>query len=86
VFPNKLAESLPASEQPNLMLIYEDLNTQLSYPVGSPARIAIQHAYGDAQKMMLIAGTAFWAPGVVAVLMWRDIKVTGIKQVRGHVA
>ena len=85
VFPVKLAEYLPASELPNLLTIYEDLTTQISYPVGSPARIAIQDAYGDAQKMMLIAGTAVWAVGVVAVIMWRDIRVIGIKQTKGHV-
>ena len=85
IFPTKLAEYLPASELPNLLTIYEDLTTQISYPVGSPARIAIQEAYGDAQKMMLIAGTAVWAVGVVAVIMWRDIRVIGIKQTKGHV-
>ena len=85
VFPKKLAEYLPASELPNLITIYADITTQLSYPVGSPARVAIQHAYGDAQKSMLIVGTAVWAVGLVAVIMWRDIRVIGIKQTKGHV-
>ena len=85
VFPKKLAEYLPASELPNLLTIYEDITTQLSYAVGSSGRIAIQHAYGDAQKMILIAGTAIWAVGVVAVISWRDISVIGIRQTKGHV-
>ncbi|KAL8711699.1 MAG: hypothetical protein Q9220_003870 [cf. Caloplaca sp. 1 TL-2023] len=85
VFPKKLAAYLPPTELENLPLIYADIRTQLAYPVGSPAREAIQHAYGDAQKMMLITGTAVWAAGLVAVLMWRDIRVIGIKQTRGHV-
>ena len=85
VFPKKLVEYLPASELPNLLTIYADITTQLSYPVGSPARVAIQHAYGDAQKSMLIAGTAVWVLGLVAVVMWRDIRVIGIKQTKGHV-
>jgi len=85
VFPKKLAEYLPSSELPNLTTIYEDLTVQLSYAVGSPARIAIQHAYGDAQTMILSAGTAVWALGIVAVVMWRDIKVVGITQAKGHV-
>ncbi|KAI4247552.1 MAG: hypothetical protein L6R40_001500 [Gallowayella cf. fulva] len=85
VFPKKLAEYLPVSELPNLLTIYADITAQLSYPVGSPARIAIQHAYGDAQMLMLIAGTAVWAVGIVAVVMWRDIRVIGIKQTKGHV-
>ncbi|KAH6873805.1 major facilitator superfamily domain-containing protein [Thelonectria olida] len=85
VFPVKLAEYLPASELPSLLDIYTQLPVQLSYPVGSPARIAIQHAYADAQKMMLIAGTAIWAVGLVATFFWRDINVKNIKQVKGHV-
>ncbi|KAL9601176.1 MAG: hypothetical protein Q9219_002676 [cf. Caloplaca sp. 3 TL-2023] len=83
--PKKLAKYLPASEVPNLPLIYEDITMQLAYPVGSPARMAIQRAYGDAQMRLLIAGTAIWALGVGAVLMWRDIRVIGIKQTKGHV-
>ena len=85
VLPKKLAEYLPTSELPNLLTIYGDITVQLSYEVGSPARIAIQHAYGDAQMMMLIAGTAVWAVGVVAVVMWRDIRVIGIQQTKGRV-
>lgn len=85
VLPKKLAEYLPASELSNLPVIYADITVQLSYAVGSPARIAIQHAYGDAQMMMLIAGTAVWAVGIVAVIMWRDIKIIGIKQTKGRV-
>lgn len=85
VFPRKLAEYLPAEALPNLATIYGDLNTQLMYPLGSATRVAIQHAYGDAQKMMLIAGTAIWAVGFVAAFFWRDINVKGIKQVKGNV-
>ncbi|CAL8583700.1 hypothetical protein XPA_009320 [Xanthoria parietina] len=85
VLPKKLAEYLPAEELPNLLSIYADITVQLSYAVGSPVRVAIQHAYGDAQMYMLVAGTAVWAVGLVAVLMWRDIKVIGIKQTKGNV-
>lgn len=85
VFPVKLAEYLPESELPNLLAIYADLTVQLSYPVGSPARIANQDAYADGQKMMLIAGTAIWILGFVGTLMWRDIQIIGMKQVKGHV-
>jgi hypothetical protein len=84
-FPKKLALYLPASELPNHLLIYADLTTQLSYPVGSETRLAIQHAYADAQRMLLTAGTAVWGAGVIGVLMWRNINVTNIKQTKGHV-
>lgn len=64
-------------------MIYEDLSTQLSFPVGSETRLAIQLAYRDAQQNMLIAATAVWAIGFLAVFMWRDINVIGIKQTKG---
>jgi hypothetical protein len=86
IFPKKLAHYLPTTDQDNLLLIYESLPTRLSFPVGTPEGMAIQHAYGDAQRGLLIAGTAVLAVGVLAVLMWRDIKVIGIKQTKGQVA
>lgn len=84
-FPKKLAEYLPAEEQTNLPNIYSMLPIQLSYPIGSPARKAIQHAYSDAQSMMLAAGTAIWVVGIVAVAFWRNTNVKDIKQVHGRV-
>jgi hypothetical protein len=83
--PTKLAKYLPADQLANLALIYEDIPTRLSFPVGSDTRLAIQMAYGDAQKNMLIADAAVWVPGFIAVFMWRDIVFTGIKKTKGHV-
>jgi hypothetical protein len=85
VLPNKLAIYLPSEEVPNLLMIYGDLTTQLSYPVGSPVRTAIQQAYGDAQLQMLIVGTAAWVLCLGSVLMWRNLNVIGVKQTKGHV-
>lgn len=85
VFPGKLRKYLPASELPNLDKIYGQLPVQLSYPVGSEARTAIQRAYGDSQQMMLIAATAILVVGFVAVAFWRDVNVKKIKQVKGRV-
>ncbi|KAI8679356.1 hypothetical protein NCS57_00213600 [Fusarium keratoplasticum] len=85
VFPKKLAEYLPAGELPHLFDIYATVEAQLAYPEGTPAREAVQHAYGDAQKMILIASTAVWAIGLVATLVWKDINVKEIKQVKGNV-
>lgn len=85
VLPKKLAKYLPASELPNLPSIYEDITVQLSYAVNKSTRIAIQHAYGDGQMIMLTVGTAIWALGIVAVVIWKDIRVIGIKQTKGHV-
>ncbi|KAK2825765.1 hypothetical protein FQN49_007387 [Arthroderma sp. PD_2] len=85
VFPKKLTDYIPAKELSNLPEIYANISTQLSYPVGSETRLGIQHAYRDAQMNMLAVGTAVWAVGFVAVIVWRDINVIGIKQNKGHV-
>lgn len=57
VFRQKLDRFLPADVDDNA-LIYESLDKQLSYPVGSAIRTAIVKAYGEAQKLMTIAATA----------------------------
>lgn len=85
VFPQRLAEYLPDEAKANATLIYGDLTVQKSYPVGSLERIAINRAYGDGQKYMLIGGTAILAVGLGATMMWRDIKVKDFKQVKGLV-
>lgn len=85
VFPTKLAEYLPEDAQADLASIYAELPVQLSYPVGSAARAAISKAYGEAQKTMLIASTAILSLAIVSVLVWRDVKVKGFKQVKGTV-
>ncbi|KAK4235380.1 siderophore iron transporter mirB [Achaetomium macrosporum] len=85
VFPKKLAEHLPAESQGALTDIVGSLSVQLSYPVGSATRTAIQHAYGDAQGIMVIASTVIQAISLVSVIVWRDIKVKDFKQVKGLV-
>jgi MFS family permease len=85
IFPNKLAEYLPAESQDALLSIYASLPVQLSYPKGTATRIAIERAYGDAQKYMNIGGTCMLILAIPAVIMWRDIKVTDFKQVKGRV-
>jgi MFS family permease len=85
VFPVRLAKYLPADAQANLTDIYESIVTQTSYAVGTPERDAINHAYGDAQKYMLIAATSILVLAFAGVLCWRDINVKNHKQVKGMV-
>lgn len=85
VIPKKLMEYLPAEDLPNLFMIYADIVTQLSYPEGSPTRIAIQHAYTDAILRLVAASVGIWALGLIGVLLWRNINVKKIKQSKGQV-
>ncbi|KAF1981000.1 MFS general substrate transporter [Aulographum hederae CBS 113979] len=84
-FPGALARFLPAEALPDLEAIYEDLETQLSYPVGSATRVAIQEAYGHAQTRMLAAGTGVMALAFLWMLLIRNIDLRKIQQVKGMV-
>ncbi|KAH8197861.1 hypothetical protein TruAng_007960 [Truncatella angustata] len=85
VFPGKLAEYLPESEKANASTIYGNVAAQLAYPVGSDTRIAIQRAYGETQKLMLIAATAVLIIPWIAAFCWRNINVKNFKQTKGNV-
>ena len=84
-FFKELERKLPASGTTDLMLIYESLTEQLSYPVGTPTRDAIVDAYGYAQVRMLAAGTAFMVLGFVWVGMMRNLNVKNMTQTKGNV-
>ncbi|KAE8402199.1 major facilitator superfamily domain-containing protein [Aspergillus pseudonomiae] len=73
--PKKLRELLPAETKDQWAGIYESLDVQLSYPVGSPTCTAIQNAYAFSQRNMIIAGTAVMGLSIGWVLMMRNIKV-----------
>ncbi|KAM0701055.1 hypothetical protein Q7P35_011416 [Cladosporium inversicolor] len=84
-FTEDLARFLPAESVADAPLIAGNLTMQLSYPVGSPTRIGIQNAYGNSQRIMLIAATAITVLGFPAVAIWRAIDTRKRKQVKGRV-
>lgn len=85
VFPGKLAAYLPESELGNLTTIYGSIDVQTSYAIGTETRTAIVRAYGETQKLMLIAATAVLIIPWIAAMCWRDINVKNFKQVKGTV-
>ncbi|GKT92039.1 MFS siderochrome iron transporter MrB [Colletotrichum tofieldiae] len=64
---------------------YSDLDTQLSYPIGSEERLAIQQAYGYAQTRMLAAGTSVMIFGFIAVFMIKNFNLKQMNQTKGLV-
>ncbi|CAJ2506655.1 Uu.00g078410.m01.CDS01 [Anthostomella pinea] len=85
VLPEALAELLPQLPADELARIGSDLKKQLSYPMGDPIRQGIIAAYGRAQVRMCIAGTLVSLIEIIAVFIWRDIRVSQSKQVKGTV-
>jgi hypothetical protein len=84
-FYKALQTRLPADALENIDSIYEDLTVQTGYPVGSPARIAIQEAYGYSQTRMLAAGTGLMGLAIIWTLMIKNIDLRKVAQVKGTV-
>ncbi|KAF2667094.1 MFS general substrate transporter [Microthyrium microscopicum] len=84
-FPEALAKNLPDYAQANLTDIYNDLDTQLSYPMGDPVRDAIITSYAVAQKYMCTAGVCIMATSLIWVFMIKDVNVNRVKQTKGLV-
>lgn len=80
VFPARLMANLPAEAMDNFAEIYGVLDTQASYPVGSPTRNAINLSYGQAQRYMLIASVCVYAITWVSVALWQNVDVKKTKQ------
>ncbi len=83
--PGALAELLPELSSVELVNIGSDLKKQLSYPMGSPIRTAIIAAYAQSQARMCIVGTLVSLLEIGAVVIWRDVRLSQSKQVRGTV-
>ncbi|RMZ87935.1 hypothetical protein DV736_g4837, partial [Chaetothyriales sp. CBS 134916] len=84
-FQSALERYLPASALPDLEDIYNDLETQLSYPWDSPTRRGIQKAYGYTQQRMLATGTAFMIFAFIATILMKNINVKTVQQTKGTV-
>lgn len=83
--PKKLALYLPPEDQAMLPDIVGSIEVQLSYEWGSPTRLAIQRAYSDTWRDLLITGVAVWGLGFVSLLAWKNMNVKGVKQTKGVV-
>lgn len=81
--PQKLAELLPESAQGSVQDIYESLEVQLSYEMGTEERIAIIAAYASTQRYMLITGTVIMVIAIGCVAVIRDINVKKVHQTKG---
>ena len=81
--PEALQRLLPEDTVADWESIYEDIEVQLSYPIGTATRTAIMGAYAEAQRRMLIAGTSVLALAVVAIILVKNIRVDKIEQVKG---
>ena len=75
VFKTKLMQYLPSTESANLDKIYGSLTVQSSYASGSEARLAINHAYLDTQRIIFIVASSLLAISWISVCFWKDVDV-----------
>jgi hypothetical protein len=83
--PAALQRLLPEEVAGDWEAIYEDLDLQLSFPFGEPAREAIAYAYAEAQSRMLIAATAIMVLAMAWVFLIKNVNVSKIEQVKGMI-
>ncbi|KAJ5448739.1 Major facilitator superfamily domain general substrate transporter [Penicillium cf. griseofulvum] len=69
----------------NLEMIYEDVETQLSYAPGTQMRAGIQKAYGYTQVRMLSAGLGVMVLAFAWTIMIKNINLKKVSQVKGMV-
>lgn len=81
----ELLRLLPDDTKGQAQEIYEHLHLQLSYPVGSPVREAIIQAYTIAQRRMVLAGLCILLLAIPSVAVWKDVRVSQFRQVKGRV-
>ena len=87
--PGKLESYLPASAQADALLIYGNISMAtdyVTYPPGSPERIAINRAYQETMRLLLTAAVIVAAPLVPLSLLMRNYKLDQMDQkVAGNV-
>jgi MFS family permease len=82
MFKNRLKKYLPIVEQSNVDRIYGSLDVQSSFPMGSAARLAVNHAYLDTQRRIFIVSTTLLGITWASVLFWKDIDVKKMKAIK----
>ncbi|XXH03770.1 hypothetical protein Hte_010176 [Hypoxylon texense] len=81
--PDSLQRLLPDEAKADWEDIYDSLDVQLSYPIGSDVRSAIIEAYAQTQTYMIIAGTVIMALSLIWVMMIKNIRLNEIQQTKG---
>ncbi|KAK1638528.1 major facilitator superfamily transporter [Colletotrichum phormii] len=83
VLKKNIYTNLPEGSKDLTASIYASIETQLSYPMGSPIRTAIIESYADVQRKMVIAGCAFIPLVLLSLLIWRNINVKTVEEEKG---
>ncbi|KAJ3464739.1 hypothetical protein MRS44_009525 [Fusarium solani] len=83
LMPSKLSKYLPEELQADALTIYGDITQQLAFPWGSPERDAIVKAYGETQKVMLIASVVALAGPIAWITLMKNHRLSEREQTKG---
>lgn len=83
IVPHRLTKYLPEASPAEIARLYGDISAQLGAEWGSREREAIVHAFGDAQKIMVILGTCALVPCLAWALMLKNARMSDHKARRG---
>lgn len=76
VIPQALLRALPDDTKADYLTIFQGgYTTQVTYPVGSATRDAINYAWGYYQKQSCIAATAILVLAIPAIAVWKNYNV-----------
>lgn len=73
--PRRLLHHLPSDAQSHIPRIIASLPYALSFPSGSPIRIAIDKAYVDVQRVLNGLAMGMLVPGFLAMCSMRDVNL-----------
>ncbi|RMD41380.1 hypothetical protein DV735_g3730, partial [Chaetothyriales sp. CBS 134920] len=71
--PKKLFQYMPAANRGDIRKIFASITVAKQFPIGSPARDAIDQSYRESQKVLAIAGTAFNAMNLFWMLLFKNV-------------
>lgn len=77
--PRKLREYLPEENKADAKEIFGKLTKALSFPMGSPARIAINRAYQETMNKLLVLALIVTIPLIPLSLMMVNYKLDEVK-------
>ncbi|GAA5871445.1 hypothetical protein JCM16303_000758 [Sporobolomyces ruberrimus] len=84
VLPNRLHRHLDASQHPLIPEILASLPYALSFPPGSPVRLAIDRSYVDVQKNLNWLAMAMLLPALLAVCSMKNVNLEKEDQGQGE--
>ncbi|PQE14923.1 siderophore iron transporter mirC protein [Rutstroemia sp. NJR-2017a WRK4] len=84
--PRKLNAYLPAAAQADAQKIYNSINVALEYQMGSPERLAINKAYQETMRTLLLISICVSVPVVLLSVVVKNVVLDGAEEkVKGRV-